>query len=68
VRVPTLVLIGDEEMPYFKIVADALTYGITNARKVVIAGGGHGVHWSHPEPFTAAVLEFLTGAAPAPPP
>lgn len=33
VRAPTLVLIGEDEMAYFKIVADALTYGITGARK-----------------------------------
>ena len=62
VRAPTLVLIGEDEMAYFKIVADALTYGITGAGKVVIPGGWHGVHWSEPERFVAEILRFLREA------
>ena len=62
VRAPTLVLIGEDEMAYFKIVADALTYGITGARKVVIPGGSHGVHWAEPERFVAEILRFLREA------
>ncbi len=59
VTAPTLVVIGEREMPYFRIVADALTYGISGARKVVIPGGGHAVSWSEPERFVAEVLRFL---------
>ena len=61
-RAPTLVLIGEDEMAYMKIVADALTYGITGARKVVIPGGRHGVHWPEPERFVAEILRFLRAA------
>ena len=61
-RAPTLVLIGEHEMAYMKIVADALTYGITGARKVVIPGGRHGAHWPEPERFVAEVLRFLREA------
>ncbi len=59
VRAPTLVVIGQQEMPSLKIVADALTYGIPGAKKVVIPGGGHAVNWSEPERFAAEILRFL---------
>lgn len=62
VRAPTLVLVGDLEMPYFKVVAEALAYGIPGARKVEIPGGGHGVSWTEPERFNAEVLRFLRQA------
>ena len=59
VQVPTLVINGKHEMPYFRVVADALAYGIPGARKAVIPGGGHVVNWAEPERFTAEVLRFL---------
>lgn len=41
------------------IVSDALRYGIPDATKVVIPGGGHVVSWSQPERFVAELLRFL---------
>jgi pimeloyl-ACP methyl ester carboxylesterase len=66
VRAPTLVLIGANEMPYFQIVADALTYGISGARKAVIPGGGHAVNWIQPKRFVAEILAFLREAERSP--
>ena len=66
VRAPTLVVHGQWEMPGFQIVADALTYGIPGARKVVIPGGGHIVNWTEPERFAAEILRFLREAEEAP--
>ena len=62
VQAPTLVVNGQQEMPYFRLVADALTYGISGARKIVIPGGGHVVNWAEPERFAAEVLRFLREA------
>jgi pimeloyl-ACP methyl ester carboxylesterase len=59
VRVPTLVLTGDREMPYLQVVAAALAYGIPNARRVTVRGGGHLVDAAQPSAFNEAVLEFL---------
>ena len=59
VKVPTLIVVGDEEVPYLRIVADALTYGIARARKVVIPGGGHMVNIVNPASYNRAVLDFL---------
>jgi pimeloyl-ACP methyl ester carboxylesterase len=59
VRVPTLILVGESEVPYLRIVADALTYGIAGARRIVIPGGGHMVNLVEPQRYNRAVLAFL---------
>jgi pimeloyl-ACP methyl ester carboxylesterase len=59
IQAPTLVLTGDAEIPYLRVVAEALAYAIPNARRVVIPGGGHMVSLSQPAAFNAAVLDFL---------
>ena len=59
VAVPTMVIVGEHEVPYFRIVADALTYGIPGARKVVVPGGGHIVNLVEPALYNRAVLDFL---------
>lgn len=59
VSVPTLVVTGELEMPYFKIVADALAYGIKDAKRVVVPGGGHSVHLQKPELFNVEIKTFL---------
>ncbi len=59
VRVPTLVLTGDREMPYLQVVAAALAYGIPNAQRVTVHGGGHLVNAAQPAAFNRAVLKFL---------
>ena len=63
VRVPTLVVVGDHELPLFRLVADTLTRRIPNARQVVITDGGHGAHFAQPERFNAALLEFLASVS-----
>lgn len=63
IRIPTLIVVGDHEVPLFRLVADTLTRRIPNARLVVIAEGGHGAHFAQPQRFNAAVLEFLASVA-----
>lgn len=62
IRVPTLVIVGEHEVPYLRIVADALTYGIAGAKKVVIPTGGHMVNLVEPAIYNRAVLDFLRAA------
>ena len=57
--VPTLVITGEMEMPYFQIVSDALAYGIPNAERVVVPGGGHSVMLQQPERFNGEIKRFL---------
>jgi pimeloyl-ACP methyl ester carboxylesterase len=63
IAVPTLVVTGDHELPYFQVVAAALTYGITGAKHVIIPAGGHGAHLAQPERFNAELLSFLDQVA-----
>jgi pimeloyl-ACP methyl ester carboxylesterase len=60
---PTLFIVGDREAPRTRLIADSLARWMPNARAVVIAGGGHGVHFEQPARFNAALLAFLTDVA-----
>jgi pimeloyl-ACP methyl ester carboxylesterase len=59
IRIPTLVIHGDHEMPLFQMVADTLVRRIPNARKVVIKDGGHGAHMYQPALFNKALADFF---------
>ena len=58
VRVPTLVLIGDQDVSQ-KEHADALAARVPGARLVVVPGGGHLLNLTSPKEFDAAVRAFL---------
>jgi 3-oxoadipate enol-lactonase len=59
VRVPTLVVVGDEDVEDFLAMADAAAAGIPGARKVVIEDAAHVVALEKPQEFNAALLAFL---------
>lgn len=56
---PTLLIAGEREWPHTLLMVDSMSRWMPNARKVVIAGGAHGVHFAEPERFNAALLSFL---------
>ncbi len=58
---PVLFVTGENEEPYTSLVADSLARWMPNARRVVVPGGGHGVHFQQPERFNAALVAFLAG-------
>jgi 3-oxoadipate enol-lactonase len=55
INIPTLVITGEKEMPYYRLVGDALAYAIPGASRVVIKNGGHRANASQPAAFNAAV-------------
>ena len=59
IQVPTLVILGEFESIGMHAVADALTYGICDAEKVVIHGAGHMANMDEPNAFNSALLQFL---------
>ena len=61
VRVPTLIVVGDEDVPEITEAAGILEQGIAGAQKVVIAGTAHHPHMEKPEEFNRIVLDFLKG-------
>jgi len=65
ITAPTLVLVGENDLPDFQQVADRLASAIAGARKVSIPGSGHLLPLEQPAAFTAALEQFLaetTGA------
>ncbi len=64
IRAPTLILIGERDLPRLHAVADYLQEHIANARKVVLPGVGHLPHMEDPDEFNETALSFLKGVKP----
>jgi pimeloyl-ACP methyl ester carboxylesterase len=61
IHVPTLVIVGDRDIPPILRVADALASGIAGARKVVMPNTAHVPNMEQPAAFNQLVLSFLAG-------
>ncbi|MBM3587902.1 MAG: alpha/beta hydrolase [Alphaproteobacteria bacterium] len=57
----TLLVGGDQSLPQFGRIPDALQGVMPNAERVTIARAAHGVQADNPADFNAAVLAFLAG-------
>jgi len=60
IKVPTLLVLGDRDVPQIRSTVEALEKGIGGAQKVVIKGAGHMVNMERPEVFNEALLTFLS--------
>jgi len=63
IRVPTMVLVGEHDIPDVHAHAGAIAAGIPHARRDVLVGSGHVPYLEQPSTFAATVLSFLRGAA-----
>lgn len=62
IAVPTLIIVGDKDMPDILNIADVLLKGIpANVEKLVIPGVAHMLPMEIPAEFTEVVLTFLKG-------
>jgi pimeloyl-ACP methyl ester carboxylesterase len=59
IRVPTLIIVGDEDVRDILTIADILEKGIPGAKKVSIPNTAHHLNMEQPETFNRIVLEFL---------
>jgi 3-oxoadipate enol-lactonase len=59
IRVPTLVVAGDQDAPVIEIISDKIVAGIPGATKVVIEGADHLPNMRRPDEFNRVVLDFL---------
>ena len=59
IHIPTLILVGDHDVPYILQIADLLADGIKGSQKVVIPNTAHHLHMEEPELFNGIVLDFL---------
>lgn len=61
IGVPTLVMVGELDVPDFHAIAQMLAEGIPNARLTILPGVGHMANMEDPDRFNATVLDFLAG-------
>jgi len=59
IRAPTLVLVGELDLPDFRLIAEILAANISTARQEVIADAGHLLNLEQTEAFNRALLRFL---------
>jgi len=59
IRVPTLIVVGDADVPDILACATVLEEGIAGARKVVLPGTAHMLNMEQPDAFNRTVLDFL---------
>jgi pimeloyl-ACP methyl ester carboxylesterase len=59
IRAPTLVIVGQQDLPDFQRMADLLAQGIRGAQHVRLAGAGHMSNMEEPAAFLSAVRSFL---------
>jgi pimeloyl-ACP methyl ester carboxylesterase len=59
IEVPTLAVVGEEDVPDFRTIAEQLSNEAPNARKVVVPGAAHMVPLERPEEFAHLTRAFL---------
>ena len=59
IRVPTLVLVGDADIPDVQAHAGAIEAGIPRSRRIVLSNAGHLLYLEIPDEFTKVVIGFL---------
>ena len=59
IRTPTLVVVGDADVPDFPLIADKLESAMPNTRKVVLADTAHTIPLERPDEFRDLTLAFL---------
>ncbi len=63
-RIPTMLLVGEEDVLTPAKTMELMARRIPHARFVKVPGGGHSVYFERPDEFNRIVLEFLRGAIP----
>jgi pimeloyl-ACP methyl ester carboxylesterase len=59
IRAPTLILVGESDIPDVQAYAGAVEAGIWGAKREVIAGSGHLLQLEKPDLFARRVMDFI---------
>jgi 3-oxoadipate enol-lactonase len=59
IQAPTLVIIGDQDVPAMFSIVDLLATNVAAAKKVIVPGVAHFPNMEKPEAFNQIVLDFL---------
>lgn len=63
ISAPSLVIVGEEDIPDFRAVSDLLHEKISGSEKIVMPGVGHMSNMEGPATFNSHVRAFLSGVA-----
>ncbi len=63
IAAPTLVIVGEDDIPDFRLIADLLAENLPHARRLVIPDCGHLPPLEQPDAFNEALIAFLQRAA-----
>src|SRR5437016_11413759 len=66
IRVPTLILVGDADIPDVHAHAGAIEAGIEGTRRVVVKETGHLMYLEKPAEFSRLVITFIESHAEEP--
>ena len=61
IQMPTLIIVGDEDVRAIQLIADKLATEVAGAQKVVIPNTAHHLNMEQPQLFNQTVLDFLEG-------
>jgi pimeloyl-ACP methyl ester carboxylesterase len=59
IKVPTLIIVGERDLPDFHMIADILNKKIQNSKRITLKGAGHVSCIETPKELNEAVLSFL---------
>jgi len=59
IRIPTLIIVGENDSPDFHKIADILNKKIQNSKRITMKGAGHVPNMEAPREFNEAVSSFL---------
>ena len=59
IKVPTLVILGENDLNYFQMTSNVLRIGITKSVLKTVTDSGHMVNMEQPDEFNKILLDFL---------
>lgn len=68
IKAPTLILVGDKDIPDVQSWAGEIEISMPNAKRVVIADAGHLIYFEQPQAFLDQVTRFIDAQRPEPKP
>lgn len=68
IHAPALVVTGEHDTPWRRLVSDAIAYGLPNSRRASIREGGHLCNLTHADIYNDMVTAFVARIEPAPAP
>ncbi|MDO8451643.1 MAG: alpha/beta hydrolase [bacterium] len=60
IAVPTTIMVGENDLPYFQDIARILAQGIPDSKLHIIPGAGHMANMENPVAFNTNVYNFIT--------